>query len=235
MHALDRQRLIDDLWDGAATVAHTNLGPKFTFYSLNDDPDIKRYDYDPEQASALLDEAGWTMGDDGVREQDGMKLSFTCTTITGDSARRPIAELAQQFLAEVGIDMQLAEAPISSILDGLTGGTIDASLFNWTYGSTDPDPSSTLRSDGGQNWNSFENERVDELIDLGLRTVDPDERKEYYDEIQRIVVEEVPMLYLQWDDWYNVFTDRVQGLPVEANDAFTIYFNGLPEWWLDPA
>ena len=235
MHALDRQRIINDLWDGAATVAHTNLGPKFSFYSLNDDPGTKRYDYDPEQANALLDEAGWTMGDDGVREQDGMKLSFTCTTITGDSARRPIAELAQQFLAEVGIDMQLEEAPISSILDGLTGGTIDASLFNWTYGSNDPDPSSTLRSDGGQNWNSFRNERVDELIDLGLQTVDPDERKEYYDEIQRIVVEEVPMLYLQWDDWYNVFTDRVQGLPVEANDGFTIYFNGLPEWWLDPA
>lgn len=235
MHALDRQRIIDDLWNGAATVAHSNLGPKFDFYSLDQSPDIKKYEFDPEQANALLDEAGWVMGDDGVREKDGMKLTFTCTTITGDSARRPIAELAQQFFADVGIDMQLSEAPISSILEGLRNGTIDASLYNWTYGSVDPDPSNTLRSDGGQNWNSFENERVDELIDLGLSTVDPEERKAYYHEIQQIVVEEVPMLYLQWDDWYNVFTERVTNLPESGNDGFYIYYNGLHEWGLDPA
>lgn len=235
MHALDRQRIIDDLWNGAATVAHSNLGPMFTFYSLDQDPNLKRYDYDLDKAGALLDEAGWVMGADGVREKDGIKLTFTCTTITGDSARRPIAEFAQQAFKEVGIDMQLAESPISSILEGLTNGTVDASLFNWTYGSVDPDPSSTLRSDGGQNWNSFENTRVDELIDLGLKTVDPEQRREYYHEIQQIVAEEVPMLYLQWDDWYNVFTSRVKGLPESANDAFSIYYNGLHEWWLDPS
>lgn len=233
MHALDRQRIIDDLWNGAATVAHSNLGPKFAFYSRDGDPGLKRYDYDPEKAKALLEEAGWTEGSDGIREKDGLKLSFTCTTITGDQARRPIAELAQQFFKEVGVDMQLAEAPISTILDGLRSGTIDASLYNWTYGSTDPSPSSTLRSDGGQNWNSFENARVDELIDLGLATTDPDERKVYYDELQEIVVEEVPMLYLQWDEWMNVFSGRVKGLPETANDAFSIYYNGLYKWWLE--
>ena len=233
MHALDRQRIIDDLWNGAATVAHSNLSPKFAFYSRDGDSSLKRYDYDPEKAKALLDEAGWVEGSDGIREKDGLKLTFTCTTITGDQARRPIAELAQQFFKEVGVDMQLAEAPISTILDGLRAGTIDASLYNWTYGSVDPSPASTLRSDGGQNWNSFENQRVDELIDLGLATTDPDERKVYYDELQEIIVEEVPMLYLQWDEWMNVFTGRVKGLPETANDGFTIYYNGLYKWWLE--
>lgn len=235
MHALDRQQIIDDLWNGAAALAHSNLSPKFTFYSRNDDPTLKRYEYDPDKARELLDDAGWTVGDDGIREKDGTKLSFTCTTITGDQARRPIAELAQQFFSEVGIDMQLAEAPISTILEGLRNGTIDASLFNWTYGSTDPDPSSTLRSDGGQNWNSFRNERVDELIDQGLQTVDREERKQIYDEIQGIVVEEVPMLYLMYDEWMNIFTSRVKGLPVDPNDAFPIYFNGLHKFWLADA
>lgn len=235
LHALDRQRIIDELWNGAATVAHSNLGPKFSFYSINDSPDTKRYDYNVETANALLDEAGWTLGSDGVREKDGQKLSFTCTTITGDTARRPIAELSQQFLAEVGVDMQLAEAPISSILDGLREGTTDASLFNWTYGAVDPDPFDTLHSGGGSNWNSYENPRMDELIEEGVSIVDPEQRKPIYDEIQQIVIEDVPMLFLQWDDWYNVFTSRVKGLPAEANDGFTIYFNGLHKWWLDPA
>jgi peptide/nickel transport system substrate-binding protein len=234
LHALDRQRLIDELWNGAAVIAHSNLAPKFAFYSLDQDPSLKRYAYDTEAAAALLDEAGWTVGSDGIREKDGVKLSFTCTTITGDTARRPIAELAQQMLSAVGVDMQLSESPISAILEGLRNGTTEASLFNWTYGSVDPDPSATLHSTGGQNWNSFENARVDELIDQGLQVVDPDVRKAIYDEIQQIVVEEVPMLYLQWDDWYNVFTSRVKGLPETANDGFTLYFNGVHKWWLDP-
>lgn len=232
MHALDRQRIIDDLWNGAATVAHSNLGPKFAFYSIDSAESTKRYDFNPERAMELLDEAGWVMGDDGVREKDGEKLTFTCTTITGDSARRPIAELAQQFFADVGVDMQLAESPISAILDGLRSGAVDAALYNWTYGSVDPDPSNQLRSDGGQNWNSYSNERVDELIDLGLQEANPEKRKEYYTELQEIVIEEVPMLFLQWDDWYNVFTGRVENLPETANDGFSIYYNGLPKFGL---
>jgi len=186
-------------------------------------------------SAALLEEAGWVVGDDGIREKDGTKLSFTCTTITGDQARRPIAELAQQLFSEIGIDMQLAESPISAILEGLRNGTVDASLFNWTYGSTDPDPSNLLRSDGGQNWNSYQSDRMDELIDEGLSVADPEGRKPIYDEIQEIVTTEVPMLYLQWDEWMNVFTGRVKGLPETANDAFSIYYNCLYKVWLEDA
>ena len=63
LYALDRQRIIDELWDGAASVAHSNLGPKYQFYSINDDPDTKHYDYNVDAANSLLDEAGWAMGD----------------------------------------------------------------------------------------------------------------------------------------------------------------------------
>ena len=235
MHALDRQRIIDDLWNGAATVAHSNLSPKFDFYSLDGDESLTRYDYNPDGAKELLEGAGWVEGDDGIREKDGVKLSFTCTTITGDQARRPIAELAQQLFSEVGIDMQLAESPISAILEGLTSGTVDASLFNWTYGSTDPDPANLLRSDGGQNWNSYQSDEMDALIDEGLSLADPEDRKPVYHEIQRIVTTEVPMLYLQWDEWMNVFTGRVKGLPETSSDAFSIYYNCLHKFWLEDA
>lgn len=222
MHALDRQRIIDDLWNGAAEIAHSNLVPKNTFYH---NPNLRQYDFDPEQARTLLDEAGWTVGGDGVREQDGTRLSFTCTTITGDQARRPIAELAQIMLRDVGVDMQLAEAPVASILEGMRSGTMEASLFNWTYGSTpEPDPSDTLRSDGGSNFCNFQNEEMDALIDQGLATVDPDERQQIYYRIQEIFVEEVPALYLQFDQWINVFSSEVQGLPDEVLSGDPLYF-----------
>lgn len=214
MHALDRQRIIDDLWNGAAEIAETNLSPASPFHTLDG---IATYEFDSDLARQMLDEAGWVDEDgDGIREKDGEPLSFTCTTITGDQARRPIAELAQQFFADVGVDMQLAESPIASILESLRNGEMDCSLFNWTYGSAiDPDASTTLRSDGANNFSQFQNERVDELLDLGLQEADPEVRAGYYQEIQQIVTEEVPFLFLQFDTWFDVWSDSVTGLPEE--------------------
>ncbi|HRW07520.1 MAG TPA: ABC transporter substrate-binding protein [Caldilineaceae bacterium] len=214
MYALDRQRIIDDLWNGAAVVADSNLTPAAPYHKEG----LKTYDFDPEQAAALLEEAGWMMGDDGIREKDGEPLSFTCVTITGDQARRPIAELAQQMFKEVGIDMQLEEAPVASILEAMPQGDMDCSLFNWTYGSAiDPDASSTLRSDGANNFSRFKNDRIDELLDMGLRESDPEARRAYYDEIQEIIVEEVPFLFLQFDSWFDVFRPEVTNLPDPAS------------------
>lgn len=232
--ALDRQRIVDELWNGAAKVANSNYSPKYAFYSIDQLPDTKHYDYSVDDANALLDGAGWVAGADGVREKDGVRLSFTCTTITGDTARRPIAELAQQMLGEVGVEMLLEEAPVSAILEAMPSGEMEASLFNWTYGAVDPDPADTLRTGGSTNFNNFSNARVDELIDAGLKTVVPEERQAIYYELQQIVVEEVPMLFLQWDDWYNVFSGRVKGLPEKFEDGFTPFFFTMHEWWLDP-
>lgn len=208
MHALDRQRIIDDLWGGAATVATANLSPASTFHN----PNVKLYEYDPEKAVALLEEAGWVMGDDGVRVKDDVRCSFVCATIIGDQARRPIAEFAQQAFQEIGIEMELQETAGAS--DGMRQGELNSSLYNWTYGSVaDPDASTTLRSDGANNFSKFRNDRVDELLDAGLVETDPEQRKTYYAEIQEIVAEEVPFLYLQYDSWFDVYRPEVGGIP----------------------
>ena len=212
--ALDRQQIIDDIWSGAAKVAHSNLSPKFDFYY---NENLKQYPYDPDAANALLDEAGWVDEDgDGIREKDGVRLSFTITVITGDQARRPIAEVAQQYLAKVGVEVEIEEAPVASILEGMRECTMDASLFNWTYGDIDPDPFATLHSDGGNNFTCYSNPRMDELIEQGVQIADPEQRKPIYDEIQEIFVEDVPVLYLQIDDWYNMFSAKVKGVPENA-------------------
>lgn len=230
MFALDRQRIIDDLWSGAAEIAHSNLSPSNPIYH---NTALSQYPFDPERARQLLDEAGWTVGSDGIRERDGMKLTFTCTTITGDQARRPIAELAQQLFLDVGVDMQLAEAPVAAILEGMRNGTMDASLFNWTYGTNpEPDPAQTLRSDGGNNFCSYNNPEMDALIDQGVSVVDVDERRAIYDQIQAIFVEDVPALFLQFDQWINVWSSDVGGLPDDIRAGSEVYWRAN-EFWID--
>jgi peptide/nickel transport system substrate-binding protein len=226
MYALDRQRIIDDLWNGAAEIAHSNIPPSSEYYKA----DLKQYEFDPEKAKALLDEAGWTVGADGIREKDGEKFSFTCTTIAGDQARKAIAELAQQLLREVGIEMQLAEGPVAEILEGMRAGNLECAIFNWTYnsGALEPDPTDTLTSSGGNNFPHFKNAEMDELCAQGLQLVDPAERKPIYDRIQELFVEEVPVLYLQFDTWMLPFATRIDGLPDSTANTYPLYEYILP-------
>jgi peptide/nickel transport system substrate-binding protein len=221
MHALDRQRIIDDLESGFGVVATSHLAPHNAFYN----PNVRQYPYDPEAARALLDEAGWVVGSDGIRSKDGVRLSFTATTISGDQQRRPMAELSQIFLREVGVDMQLAEAPVASILAGLREGTLQASLFNWTMGSTtDPSPTSTLRSDGGDNFFQYANPEMDRLIDEGLAIVDPEQRRPIYDRTQELFAEDVPALFLHFNQGVLVFSNRMQGLPEQIDSSTPLFF-----------
>jgi peptide/nickel transport system substrate-binding protein len=221
MMALDRQRIIDDLEAGFGVVATSHLAPHNTFYN----PDVRQYPYDPEAARALLDEAGWVPGADGIRARDGVRLSFTATTISGDQIRRPMAELAQIFLREVGIEMQLAEAPVASILGGLREGTLEASLFNWTMGSTtDPSPTSTLRSDGGDNFFQYSNPEMDRLIDAGLSIVDAEPRLRMYPRTQELLAADGPALFLHFNQGVLVFSNRMQGLPDEILSSTPLFF-----------
>ncbi|MDQ3514943.1 MAG: ABC transporter substrate-binding protein [Chloroflexota bacterium] len=221
LHAVDRQAVVDDIFGGAATVATANLSPAVEQYY---NAEVPTYAYDPDRAGQLLDEAGWVMGDDGVREKDGAPCEFVCTVITGDQARRPEAEVVQSYLAEVGVDMQIEEAPVATILEQLRAGDMDAALFNWTYGDgTDPDASVTLKSDGTNNFSHFENARVDELLAAGLEELDPDARAEIYREVQAIVADEVPFLFMMYWDIFSHFNPRVGGLPPSALTADPIY------------
>lgn len=223
MFALDRQRIVDDLEAGFGTVATSHLAPHNPYYN----PGVKQYPFDPEQARALLDEAGWVPGSDGIRVKDGVRLSFTCTTISGDQTRRPMAELAQIFLRDVGVEMLLAEAPVASILEGLRQGTIEASLFNWTMGSTtDPNPAGTLASYGGDNFTGFSSPEMDQLIADGLAVVAPEQRRPIYDRTQELYAEEMPALLLHYNQGVLVFSNEMKGLPETVTSSTPLFFRG---------
>jgi len=232
MHAIDRQRLIDDVFRGTAAIAQTNLSPSLQFWHNRS---AKQYPYDPARARTLLEEAGWRMGPGGVRVKDNVRLSFTCVVISGDRARRPEAEIVQQDLAAVGIEMRIVERPVATILEQLPKGQMDASLFNWTYGGTggEPDASTTLKSGQPRNFSRWKNARVDELLAAGLREVDPNKRKRIYNEIQAIFAEEVPFLYIMYWDWFNIFTKRIKGLPSTAQQGDTALFRNAYKWWIE--
>jgi peptide/nickel transport system substrate-binding protein len=231
MHALDRQRMIDDVFRGTAVLAHSNLSPALLQWY---NPNVKQYPYDPARARALLEEAGWRLGPGGIRVKGGQRASFTCTVISGDRARRPQAEVAQQDLAAVGIEMRIVERPVATILEQLPKGEMDASLFNWTYGGGggEPDALTTLHSGQARNFSRFNNPKMDELLNAGLKEVNPARRRRIYNEVQALFAEEVPFLYVMYWHWFNIFSKRIKGLPTSMQ-AGNIIFRDAYKWWIE--
>ncbi|MBT9142042.1 MAG: Oligopeptide-binding protein AppA [Dehalococcoidia bacterium] len=230
MYAVDRQRMIDDVFAGAATVAHTNMSPIFHWHN----PYTRKYDYNPERAKALLDEAGWLVGPDGIRVKDGMRFSFTLHVFPGDVVRMPQAELAQYFWREVGLEALITETPAAVLLAGFRAGAkgMDMGLWNWTHGSIEPCAVMVLHSKGGNNFNQFRHERMDELLEMGRREMDTEKRRLIYWEVQEIVAEEVPFLFMTYWDWFNSWCISVQGLP-ETALASSWIFQDLHKLWFE--
>lgn len=220
--AIDRQGFADEVFQGQGVVATSNLSPAVkTYYN----PDVATYDYDPEKAMQLLEDAGWQEGGDGIREKDGVKAQFTLFTFQGDTQRRPEAEYAQQMWAEIGVQCDLQEGIASDILGRLPAGEADAGLFNWVYGgnSGDPDARDTLGTGGANNFSRFSNEEVDTLLNDGIRELDQDKRIEMYKRIQEIVADEVPFLYLLYLQNIVFYTNRIKGVPDEVLNSDNLY------------
>ena len=229
MYALDRDLIVEELWQGLAVKATANISPALDFYY---EPDVTEYPYDPDMAAQVLEDAGWVEGSDGVREKDGVKLEWTLAVIAGDQARRPEAEFAQESWNAIGCNVSIEDTTGAS--RGMRDGTHDMALYNWTYGggSGEPDGSNTLRSDALNNFSKYKNPQMDELLDAGLAETDPDARREIYSQIQKLVSEDVPFVYVKYWDWFNFYNKRVKGLPDSVLAGSQLY-NAAYTMWIE--
>jgi ABC-type transport system substrate-binding protein len=165
------------------------------------------WEYDPERAGALLDEAGWTLGADGVRVRDGERLSLSLYTrrgaVTGDFE---IAELVQGMLAEVGIEVVLEVLESASFVPAVTVPKEESQydMANLTWGTVTGDGeyvvSTIYRSDAEAprlyNRAYYDNPEVDRLSDVSRQAATLAERNEIYAQIIPIVFEDAPILQL---------------------------------------
>ncbi|MFU8771778.1 MAG: ABC transporter substrate-binding protein, partial [Anaerolineales bacterium] len=207
------------------------------------DPSLSPWPYDPERARQLLDEAGWidTNGD-GVRDKDGVELVLTYGTTTRQ-IRQDTQAVAQQQLAEVGIQVELynydPDIYFSGYGEGGPAATGQLDLFQYSTTTNYPDPDTadylcseipTDESPAGVNWAALCDEELDRLFRLQATQVDFEARQQTYWEMSRIMYEQVYILGVWRDPDIWAVNERV--LNVELSGA-TPFFNIL-EWDLLP-
>ena len=214
LHAIDRQGMIDTLFDGMQLVAHSNVSPFDPIYET----DVQQYDFDPESARSLLAEIGWAPASDGVLERvtsDGRTVRFELEFVTtaGNTAR----EQQQQFIADglraVGIEARINNAPASVVFsaeflnrgyDGVWTGLV---MFAWVSSQASmlnaatylcrnaPTPANGY---AGQNLGGSCSPRYDELRDQAVAELDLTVSLPLYQEMQQLFAEElmaIPLLF----------------------------------------
>jgi len=193
--ALDRELYARTILDGLAPVAHGPVQPVSWAYTS----EITRYPFDPAQARALLDEAGWTPGPNGIRQRDGRPLAFTLITQAGFAVRENIAQAIERQLRDVGVDVRMELHDGTAISALWFEGRFDAMLHWWQMPS-DPELTTFFAADrtppAGRNINYFKDDALTRLLYASDRTVDREERTRLLHRIQAIVADAVPELPL---------------------------------------
>ncbi len=204
--AIDRELIAEELLDGLIDPAIGPYPPSVEW--ANDD--LEPHRYDPDRAAELLEEAGWTGSD--VRKKDGEELSVTIVTYPNRPALPDIAEVLQSQLGAVGFDADVEIWEVSAIHDQAAD---EAEIVIWSANvhgwPADPDRLSYMfHSEEGGLHHGYDNPEVDDLLEEGQEAVDDfDRRKEMYDEVQRITMEEVPVTYFTY---YEMIVGRLEEL-----------------------
>jgi peptide/nickel transport system substrate-binding protein len=225
--ALDRELYARSILEGLAPVAHGPIQPVSWAYTA----DITRYGFDPSRARALLDEAGWKVGANGIRERDGRRLAFTLITQAGYAIRENMAQAIQRQLRDIGVDVNVELQDGTAISSIWFEGRFDAMLHWWQMPS-DPELTTFFAADrtppAGRNINYFRNDELTRLLYASDRTVDRGERTRLLRRAQAIIADAVPEIPLYTVTRLDAVPSALQGF--KGNPTNTGIFWNVHEW-----
>ncbi|MEH6637093.1 MAG: peptide ABC transporter substrate-binding protein [Halioglobus sp.] len=219
MYGMDRELLVERLFDDELPVAHSNIHPLDAVWS----PDVPQYKHDPARAAGLLEAAGWMPGPDGVRRNAaGEPLQIEILSTAGDKTRELVEQVLQSQWREVGIDLRIRnEAPRIFFGETARKRKFDGlAMYAWASWP-EPTPRTLLHSTqipseengySGQNYTGFIDPEVDALIESIESTLDPDARLPLWARLQRIYAEKLPVLPLYFRTNVDILPKWLQGV-----------------------
>lgn len=174
--AINREEMINNVLNGYGTVAFS-VCDKMPWY--NEESVVE---YDLEAAKALMEEAGWAEGDDGIREKDGEKAELTLMFSNGDSVRQALAEDTANQLKELGIKVTTEGVGWDTAYD-----RAQSDALVWGWGAHSPMELYNIyhtMDDGLADYSPYANETVDKYMDEALQSSDMETANELWKKAQ---------------------------------------------------
>ncbi|PWH13733.1 MAG: ABC transporter substrate-binding protein [Anaerolineae bacterium] len=239
-YAINKQMIADTLLYGNVKPGSTVLpaGP----FACPQPPS----EYNPEKAKALLEEAGWKVGADGIREKDGLRLSLKINSTSGNLLREQTEQVLAEMLKQVGIELTIENMPSDVFFaGGESDGLRDLGKFDILLYTTGPalDPDSHLFSNytsyriptaenewSGANFSRYINPDVDKWIDEAAVSMDLQTRKTLYCKVAEQINKDLPRIYLY--ERLSISGHRKEFHNLTISPSFVDFAWGAQNWWL---
>jgi peptide/nickel transport system substrate-binding protein len=238
--ATPRERIIAEILSGRAIPAFADQSPESWAYNET----LQPRPFNPERASSVLDEAGLLPGADGVRQRDGKRFEIDLWGVQDDDQARVILEMIAAEWNAIGVSTLTQYAPSDELWGPLGyqfSDRMTGCLYTWTN-ANDPDDlfywhsSQIPVSPGSSGGNlpaffypyTFQDE-IDALTVNAASTLDIAQRQNIYGEIQSLLLEEVPVIFLYWEEAFPAARANVGGF---WPSAWTPLLWNAADWYL---
>lgn len=203
-------------------------------------PNVNPITFDLEKAAALLDEAGWLVSDDDgwrYKEIDGEKVKFDFELLSAKSFAwsSVTVNIFRNDLKKIGVDFRSSEIENAAFDSTYLRHEFEAILSVWEVtndASQWQNHFHTRASQIGRNVVSYSNARVDELFDKSVSTYDRTERAKYLGEVQGIIYDEQPHLFVWNYSMLRAFNKDLRGLNFSPAGAF-LFDPAQMAWWFE--
>ncbi len=238
-HALNVPSIINRVFFGLFTPS-TAVFPRGSWACP---PDLQPYSFDLNEATRLLDAAGWTTDpNDGWRyktiapnggEPQRLRAGFTLNIVQGSQTSPVVASIFQKDLRRLGVQMQWRVLEWSVFNERNFKHEFEAYLSAWTPGP-EPDEArnlfhSTSRA-GGRNYVGYANEKVDSLFDEARQSLSREKRQACYHEIARIIHDDAPYTFIVHAQTLWAFDKKLRGVAYSPRGPVN-FFPGVLDWW----
>jgi len=233
--AVDRDNLVKV---ARHNLANANCTDHSKVYNPGYQPDVACPKFDIAAANTLLDQAGWKMGSDNVRQKGGQRLEFQYSTTANNLWRQEDEVLIQASLKKIGIKLDVNNYPASTFfgpfLRSGQSGKYDLAEYasSYTYDANDSSALSCSQiPPHGSNYSFYCNQQLDQLFDKELTTADPQARQQIFNQIHQVILTDYPIIPL-----YNLIdleiakkgTHNYQLGPFGASETVNAW-----SWWCD--
>lgn len=226
-HATNRQAISDGIFYGLEQPADTLYASTIPYC----DVELEPYAYDAKEAARILDEAGWVMGSDGIREKDGVKLQLDLLYNSDSVTEKTISEYLQSEYLKLGISMNIHGEEEQSYRDNMKAGNFDM-VFNICWGMP-YDPQSSLAAMRAPVYGDYaaqqgleDKAQIDEAITNILTSTDEVQRQELYDFVLTRLHEDAVYIPLTYECNKALYTSELQGVHF-GTDQYDVPFGDM--------
>ncbi|MGI6406674.1 MAG: ABC transporter substrate-binding protein [Syntrophaceticus sp.] len=182
---------------------------------------LKGYEYNVEAAKKLLDDAGWALGSDGIRQKGDTKLEYNFLSYSSRPELPVIMEAVQSQLKDIGIKMELSN--VESVEEVMGGGNFDGSIYSFSTAPTG-DPQYMLETifmtGGDGNYGAYSSEQLDALGKRLKSTFDPEERTAIAKEAQQTLIDDAAFAFLVHPKIITAVHKDVEGLVITPTEYY---------------